>query len=244
MMARSLGLPARLVGGYVGGMVNGTVQDSIVLRDSDTHAWPEIYLPGRGWTLYEPTPGFSRPGVSPTTHQPVAATGQQAIAHTSGTQAAPQTQRQVHPATRRALGKKSFGSILPFVVLAVVLLLGALLGLLGRHLMHRRRPPAVQIAYLYRRMCQASRSVGMGPRQGETPREHARRLTAHDPRTAADVWLLATLYEHISYGTQVPSTQDLDGAVVAIRRLRRLWWLRRLHLDRAGASSLSIAARE
>jgi hypothetical protein len=35
-----------------------------VIRASDAHSWVEAWLPGRGWTTFDPTPPDSRPSVS------------------------------------------------------------------------------------------------------------------------------------------------------------------------------------
>ena len=56
LMARMLGIPARVDVGFTAGRLN---QDGLTRRVSshDAHAWPELYLPGVGWTRFEPTPG-------------------------------------------------------------------------------------------------------------------------------------------------------------------------------------------
>ncbi len=54
LLSRSLGIPARYVQGYSVKM-NG--RQAQVMSD-DAHAWPEVYLKGKGWMIYEPTPGF------------------------------------------------------------------------------------------------------------------------------------------------------------------------------------------
>ena len=52
---RALGLPARLVVGYHGGIFNEFV-DTLEVRDEDAHAWVETYIPGHGWHAFDPTP--------------------------------------------------------------------------------------------------------------------------------------------------------------------------------------------
>jgi transglutaminase-like putative cysteine protease len=53
-LMRAAGIPARVVTGYQGGEVNPF--DSIVtVRQSDAHAWAEVFLPGQGWLRIDPT---------------------------------------------------------------------------------------------------------------------------------------------------------------------------------------------
>ena len=53
-LMRAAGVPARVVTGYQGGELNSV--DSIVsVRQSDAHAWAEVFLPARGWVRIDPT---------------------------------------------------------------------------------------------------------------------------------------------------------------------------------------------
>ncbi len=54
LMLRSLGIPARLALGYSQGDNNG-VSGEYTVRQSNYHAWPEVYFPGIGWVEFEPT---------------------------------------------------------------------------------------------------------------------------------------------------------------------------------------------
>jgi len=52
---RAAGLPARVVNGYQGGELN-PVDGYFTVRQSDAHAWSEVWLgPERGWTRIDPT---------------------------------------------------------------------------------------------------------------------------------------------------------------------------------------------
>jgi transglutaminase-like putative cysteine protease len=53
MMARSLGLPARYVTGFLAQHQDET--GAYVVRGSDGHAWVEIYIEGAGWIPFDPT---------------------------------------------------------------------------------------------------------------------------------------------------------------------------------------------
>jgi hypothetical protein len=55
VLARSLGLPSRVVVGFTAGRYSGPGQ--VTVRGADAHAWPEVYLgPRAGWVSFEPTP--------------------------------------------------------------------------------------------------------------------------------------------------------------------------------------------
>ncbi len=51
-LMRAAGVPARVVVGFVGGESSG---DYLRVRQSDAHAWAEVYLAGEGWRRVDPT---------------------------------------------------------------------------------------------------------------------------------------------------------------------------------------------
>lgn len=54
LMARAVGIPARVVVGFTQGRPVGP---EWLVRGTDAHAWPELWLGGAGWVRFEPTPG-------------------------------------------------------------------------------------------------------------------------------------------------------------------------------------------
>ena len=54
VLMRAAGIPARVVTGYVGGYRN-PIGDYWLVRNSDAHAWAEVWLEGRGWVRVDPT---------------------------------------------------------------------------------------------------------------------------------------------------------------------------------------------
>lgn len=54
VLARACGLPARYSEGYVADEFDSSI-GRFVVRDKDAHAFPEIYIPGYGWMVFEPT---------------------------------------------------------------------------------------------------------------------------------------------------------------------------------------------
>jgi transglutaminase-like putative cysteine protease len=53
-LARAAGIPARVVTGYQGGTLN-PYGDYWILRQSDAHAWTEVWIERRGWVRIDPT---------------------------------------------------------------------------------------------------------------------------------------------------------------------------------------------
>ncbi|WP_367136679.1 DUF3488 and DUF4129 domain-containing transglutaminase family protein [Saccharothrix sp. HUAS TT1] len=62
IMARSVGIPARVALGFTAGFPTGEYQ---TITSQDAHAWVEIYFPGYGWITFDPTPLTDGRGVTP-----------------------------------------------------------------------------------------------------------------------------------------------------------------------------------
>ena len=54
LLMRAAQIPARIVGGYLGGERN-PFGNYIIVRQSDAHAWVEVWLPKKGWVRVDPT---------------------------------------------------------------------------------------------------------------------------------------------------------------------------------------------
>jgi len=71
VMARELGIPARVAIGFLRPSADGP--DGWTYSSLDMHAWPELYFDGAGWVRFEPTPsdragdvpGYTVPGTGP-----------------------------------------------------------------------------------------------------------------------------------------------------------------------------------
>src|SRR5258706_3230143 len=67
VLARAVGLPARLVIGYSSGEYD-IEKGEYVVRELHAHSWVEIYFSGVGWVEFEPTanePAITLPGQTP-----------------------------------------------------------------------------------------------------------------------------------------------------------------------------------
>ncbi len=53
VMARSIGIPSRVVLGFTPGDVSG---NTVTVREKHGHAWVELWIEGHGWVQFDPTP--------------------------------------------------------------------------------------------------------------------------------------------------------------------------------------------
>jgi protein-glutamine gamma-glutamyltransferase len=60
VMLRELGIPTRMVTGFRGAEFNDLTSQYVV-RQSNAHAWVEVFFPEYGWVTFDPTPGAAMP---------------------------------------------------------------------------------------------------------------------------------------------------------------------------------------
>lgn len=64
VMLRSLKIPTRVVTGFYG-MLPEPIGPWYVIRSSNAHSWVEVWIEGRGWVVFDPTPpGSNQPRMS------------------------------------------------------------------------------------------------------------------------------------------------------------------------------------
>lgn len=211
VMARSLGLPARLVTGYASGTYLAQSAEYVVTA-AEAHAWVEVYFPGQGWVEFEPTAG--QPEIARLAQRLPPASPEPASAR-PWTQLA-QTVSGLPPLAR--------GFSLTLAACGALLL--AFLGLEAWLL--RRVAPSVALRWMYRSLYrQGARLVG-APWPGQTAAEFTRALQtafeAPDPRLE----LLTGLYLRVSFSLQPLNPPEVAAAVRAWRGLRwRLFWMKK-----------------
>jgi transglutaminase-like putative cysteine protease len=140
LMARSVGIPARVVVGFTQGRLEG---NQWVVRGTDAHAWPELWMGSAGWVRFEPTPGApttTTPGYTsavPSTAGPTAQPTQSSAAPTASDTGVP---AQVPDEAAGASGEGQSGSEgLPVRRILVVLVLIGILVPAAVRLVRRRR---------------------------------------------------------------------------------------------------------
>jgi len=171
VMARSLGIPARIGVGWLPGRPDG--QGGYRVTGQDSHAWPEIYFPTVGWVRFEPTPQVQT-GPLPSYANPEAGSLPSAAPTTSRAPEVPTTQPSSQPeqseatASSNTSGQRTVSdATLPgwaWVLAAVVVL--ALLGGIFWLLTRRRAAPEVldpELAWSRVLAVLAEQGVRLGP---------------------------------------------------------------------------------
>lgn len=203
MMARMLGIPARVASGYTNGTYDRDAGQWVV-RGTDAHTWAQLYFAGYGWINFEPSPGFNAflrplpsqtPGASetpdtgdgtPQAHPTPKDRDQGGV--TPGTDTTPSGQQNV-VGTRLLLGAGS--------TLAVVLLLLGATSLWWRRLFRGLSP----VAQTFGRVTLLASWAGMKPKQTQTPFEYVEELQRRFPAQAEPLQRLGELYVVERWGT-------------------------------------------
>lgn len=235
VLARAVGIPARLVTGYVGGQYDYDL-DAYVVRHYDGHSWPEVYFAGWGWIGFEPT------GSQPVTRLQEEPTPSPYL----------QMPQPIGPPARvvRMRWRLSVAGAIGLVAI------GILLGLWIRRVARRRAAQVLTLNVVWGRLSQAGARMGHPLRQGMTALEFARglatelerraqttrclsaRWTAVARRVAPHVRTLGALYTAATYGGYSEACVEesiLQDMWREIRwPLRWFAWLARVRLGNSG----------
>jgi transglutaminase-like putative cysteine protease len=222
VMARSVGIPARLVVGYVGGELDPDTGWYRV-RERDTHAWVEVYFPVYGWVEFEPTASeapIARPDYG----------GEEMTAEPSDTgveshgELDQQRYREelIQEGTLPPSPSGAASGIVPAaVVLTVVPVAVAGFTVL---LVRRRMGRTVSGVYgsYYASMCTYGRLMGVEGELCQTPYEYALALGSHIPQGARQVERITSLYVQERFSRRIEGPGHEGEAEEAWRRLRSL----------------------
>ncbi len=221
VMCRSVGVPARLVQGYAPGEYDSS-RLAFVVRESDTHAWVEVFFPGYGWIEFEPTPsqppiyrssGAEAPSGDGPLPLPPGMNPLEGL--NEGPLLPPEAGREdvpvfiPQPRQARACGLQ----------LALLGILGAVLAWGGWRL--RRRWQALRPAErLYVRLLWSSRAVGVSAHERQTPFEFGQALAKALGAAGEPAQQIVGLYVRDRFGPCRASDEQIDAARLAWRSLQ------------------------
>lgn len=244
VLARMVGLPSRVAVGFTPGDFDQAAGVYRV-KGIHAHAWPEVFIEGAGWVLFEPTPGRGAPGAESYTGVAEAqdtsgGQGQvpattQVPSETGGTQPPPPegtTTTEVPneaPGTGGGLARNLSKILLALVAIAVVVGLWLVFVPLIRRARRRRRRAAARnaaerVLVAWTEADEALRLARARRRPSETLVEHARRAGGSVPADARQaLQRLASDATSASYAEVMP-TDTVPSAVDAAETVERSVW--------------------
>jgi transglutaminase-like putative cysteine protease len=214
MLLRQEGIPARLAMGYLPGTRNRSFEQ---VENRKAHAWVEVYFPGYGWVMFDPTGGsVSRnaplpegaavPTPSPT---PVASLG-------PGEGEEPdRTPRRPSPSGAGPIDRGGPG---PFIVAGMVLLGG--FGLLAFAIYRRGPRGPLRPDDAYRGIVRLAERFGFAPRPTQTVYEFTAALAEVVPLARPDLMTVAEAKVEVAYGRRLLPEDRMRALRDAVARLR------------------------
>lgn len=246
-LMRAAGIPARIVTGYQGGYRNAAGGYWIV-RQSDAHAWSEVWLRGRGWVRVDPTAAVAPERVlsggaaysdSVSGNAWFTSSGWWTGLRDRADLAGAWWQRAVveFDAMRQEnllerLGVEANDRLQSLLVWGAVTL--AALGLAGLLLMLRRSGRDSRWRMLYRDFEQRLERAGVSRQSSEGPRDFAQRAADAMPESAESILRIASGFIALRYA---PTEQDAHTESLRMNALSRQIRALRLKPGRDEAAS-------
>lgn len=237
VLMRAAGVPARVMTGYLGGEDN-PLADYFIVRQSDAHAWSEVWLRGQGWVRVDPTAV-----IPPERVENRDDLERIAPAFAAQTRAAPAWAKQMwrkigfgwdrfnnawnqwiigyNQGTQLAfLAKLGLGG-LDWQRLVGLLFagLGILLAVIALSLFRQRPPRRDAASAAYARFCHKLAQRGLARRPAEGAQAYAQRLSSIRPELAAQIRHISALYQGLRYARSAPQN-DLQKLQQAVRQFR------------------------
>jgi len=244
-LMRLAGLPSRVIIGYHGGEFNALGR-YVIVRQSDAHAWCEVWIKDSGWQRIDPTDMIAPERIS---------SGLASYLESRAAQADPnapqrsitaagwlELQREMQRDARllwdsinyqwdlRVLNfdeetQRSFlfslglGNVSwPEIVIWVGVVIALLLAVLALW-MRRSRRGGDEVGHAYARFCQALERGGLRREQWEGPQHFGERAATRFAAQAEVIRQITSLYIQLRYGLTAPAP---DSLVRAVRQLPRL----------------------
>ncbi|MDB5800484.1 MAG: hypothetical protein JWL63_1423 [Rhodocyclales bacterium] len=233
VLMRAAGVPARVVTGYQGGELN-PVDGTLVIRQSDAHAWAEVWLPQRGWTRVDPTaesfPSRIADGVAGSL--PASDALPLAIRNNMAWLRAMRyrwealgnawnqwvlgynAQRQMELMQRLGISNPDWKLLASLMASSAGLWL---LWLVWRHFPKRRKLDALDRNW--QRFCRRMARLGLPREPWETPSDYAVRISRAKPQHKDSFASIAEFYATYRFGKASPAAQDIAHQTAQLNEL-------------------------
>jgi protein-glutamine gamma-glutamyltransferase len=235
VLMRAAGIPSRVVTGYHGGTFN-RFADYWIVRQSDAHAWDEVWIDGHGWVRVDPTsaiaPSRVEHGVDDalSADEPLAARWQRRIPWLADMRLRLDALRQLWRERILFFDPESQQQLLEWLRIPepdgqklVLVLTGALALVLSwltwavrREVEPPRKEPLIRI---YSRLCAQLAAAGIPRLAHEGPEAYAIRVAQYRPDLGMTVASLCRHYSSLRYAADPGriTVGEFDAAVRAFR---------------------------
>jgi transglutaminase-like putative cysteine protease len=237
VLMRAAGIPARVVTGYQGGELN-PIDGYLTVRQSDAHAWSEVWLPQRGWVRVDPTAAVSPdrvrgslaralPGPAPFGFEglgrlmqpdPNSMLAKVRYALGAANNGWNQWVLNYSPQRQQALMQSLQEGLFTWRSAALLAAACTLLLMAGKFARQRRADP---VDRLYSALCQRLGQLGLPRAPDEGPTAYAARIDAaalaSEPKAAAGEFLRR--YSAWRYGPQPQSQAHGAGLLTILKQL-------------------------
>ena len=221
VLMRAAGIPARVITGYQGGEIN-PVDGFMSVRQSDAHAWAEVWLENRGWVRIDPTAAVSPDRIEKNLNavipRPIlgglmqlnigendllsrARISWEAINNVWNQQVLNYTSEK----QKKLLNSLGFQDADWRTLIGLLFALGSIVMAMIVYPLIKHRQKIDPLKRLYLSLCALMAQHGLPREQHEGPRSYAHRLSAYnspltsDKKIAVSQFLL--LYESLQYGS-------------------------------------------
>lgn len=215
LLMRAAGIPARVVLGYQGGTLN-PLNQVITVRQSEAHAWVEVWLEQQGWVRVDPTAAIAPQRIERNLNAALGADEvrplhmqlnngllQQLVFYWDAMDN--QWKQWVigyDDKLQQALLNKLFNQKLPFAEMIVYMLVSFMLMLLVISLFIMRpwqRPRVEPVQRSYQQFCNKLAKRGVKRQAHEGPLDFAQRAAQQLPQQATSIELISRLYMRLRY---------------------------------------------
>ncbi|HIC88474.1 MAG TPA: DUF4129 domain-containing protein [Anaerolineae bacterium] len=231
VMARVVGIPARLASGYAEGEYVEELH-AFQVREEDAHTWVEVYFPRYGWVEFEPT--ASQPAIVRPTRTPEDPSGSESSSSSDrageGRFGPDEFFPEENPPFPQPTGFATIPEHVRYGLVALVLIV--VLALMG-FVFIRRTPQAedILVPRIYERLLRWAARLGLARRESQTAYEHAHVLAHAMPESADPIYHLTELYVQREFSPRPVPRKEVQAAEHDWRVLQPVLvrrWLRRL----------------
>lgn len=210
---REAGIPARVAEGYLPG---NRVQGVETIRGDSRHQWVEVYFPGYGWVLFDPTGQVAQQGALP----PGPAGASFAVPSTNPFAAPSFDRDRLDEPNDRALGAGGrFGAPVGSFI-AIAILLAVSVGAVAFVVWQRGPRSGTSADHAYRTVTRLAARFGFGPRPNQTVYEYSSALGEVLPIARPELEVVAAAKVETAYGGLRLDDERIRALRAAERKLR------------------------